>query len=93
MRRAGIFRHGAKVLLLPGANGKIDPAAIGAAVRSSGRTCIIPKPRAVSITQATEGGTVYSVEEVRAVSEARGNAGWRCTWMARGSPTPWPRWT
>lgn len=60
------FSNGTKVLLLPGENGKIDPAGIERMVRR--RTDIhYPKPRAVSLTQATEVGTIYSVEEVKAV--------------------------
>src|SRR5438128_7410858 len=55
-----------KVLQISGANGKIDPAGIERMVQK--RSDIhYPKPRAVSITQATEVGTVYSVEEVKAV--------------------------
>ena len=62
------FANGSKVLLLPGANGKIDAAAIQRAVNK--RTDIhYPKPHAVSVTQATEVGTVYSVEELRTVTE------------------------
>ena len=63
------FANGTKVLLLPGADGKIDPKAIDSAVNK--RTDIhYPKPRVVSLTQATELGTVYSVEELRAVTDA-----------------------
>jgi len=60
-----------KVLQVPGANGKIDPAGIERMVKK--RSDIhYPKPRAVSLTQATEVGTVYSVEEVKAIgSKAR----------------------
>jgi threonine aldolase len=62
------FSNGTKVLLLPGANGKIDPAAIERMVRR--RSDIhYPKPRAVSVTQATEVGTVYSVAELQAIGE------------------------
>jgi threonine aldolase len=62
------FSNGTKVLLLPGENGKIDPAHIEQTAKR--RTDIhFPKPRAVSVTQATEMGTVYSVEEVRAIGE------------------------
>jgi threonine aldolase len=58
------FANGTKVLLLEGANGKIEPKAIERAVNK--RTDIhYPKPRALSLTQATEVGTVYSVEELR----------------------------
>jgi threonine aldolase len=60
------FSNGTKVLLLPGENGKITPAAIEKTVKR--RTDIhFPKPRAVSLTQATEVGTVYSVSEIEKI--------------------------
>jgi threonine aldolase len=60
------FSNGTKVLLLGGENGKINPAAIEEMVLR--RTDIhYPKPRAVSLTQATEVGTVYTVEEIKAI--------------------------
>lgn len=62
------FSNGTKVLLLHGKNGKIEPSEIEQMVKK--RSDIhYPKPRAVSITQATEVGTVYSAEEVRAIGE------------------------
>jgi threonine aldolase len=63
------FSNGTKVLLVSGRDGKIDPGGIGRMVTR--RTDIhYPKPGAVTITQATELGTVYTPEEVGAVSEA-----------------------
>jgi threonine aldolase len=60
------FSNGMKVLQIPGTNGKIDPAGIERMVKK--RSDIhYPKPRAVSLTQATELGTVYSAEEVKAI--------------------------
>ena len=62
------FANGTKVLLLPGADGKINPASIERAVQK--RTDIhYPKPHALSLTQATELGTVYSLEELRALTD------------------------
>jgi len=62
------FANGTKVLVLPGADGKVEPGAIEHAVRR--RTDIhYPKPRVLSLTQATELGTVYSLDELRAVTE------------------------
>jgi threonine aldolase len=60
------FSNGMKVLLLPGNQGKIEPAGIE---RLVGRRSDIhyPKPWAVSVTQATELGTVYTVEELKAI--------------------------
>jgi threonine aldolase len=58
------FANGSKILLLGGENGKIRPAEIERAVNK--RADIhYPKPRVLSLTQATEVGTVYSLEELR----------------------------
>src|SRR5450432_4340540 len=47
------FANGSKLLLLQGANGKISPAEVERAINK--RTDIhYPKPRALSLTQATE---------------------------------------
>src|ERR1041384_8828553 len=60
------FSNGAKVLLLAGAHGKISPPEIERAINK--RTDIhYPKPRVVSVTQATEVGTVYSLDELKAI--------------------------
>jgi len=70
------FSNGSKILLLAGANGKIDPAEIEPAVKK--RTDIhYPKPRALSVTQATEVGTVYSVAELQRLSETARKFGLR----------------
>src|ERR1051325_9440631 len=62
------FANGSKVLLLDGADGKIDPKAIERAVNK--RTDVhYPKPSALSLTQATEVGTVYSLDELRALTD------------------------
>lgn len=63
------FSNGSKVLLLPGVNGKIDPASIDGAANK--RTDIhYPKPRVLSLTQATEAGTLYSLDELKELTEA-----------------------
>ncbi len=63
------FSNGTKVLQLQGANGKIDASKIEALVKK--RSDIhFPKPRAVSVTQATELGTVYTVDELRSIGLA-----------------------
>jgi threonine aldolase len=62
------FANGTKVLLLPGADGKVDPKAIERAVNQR-NDIHYPKPRVLSLTQAAELGTVYSLEELRAVTE------------------------
>jgi threonine aldolase len=62
------FSNGTKVLLVPGENGKVDLEAVEHVIQK--RSDIhYPKPRALSVTQATELGTVYSVAEMQAVGE------------------------
>lgn len=59
---AEFFSNGTKILLVPGEHGKVDAAAVEHTVLR--RTDIhYPKPKVLSITQATEVGTVYSAAE------------------------------
>lgn len=61
------FSNGTKLLQVRGDNGKIDLKALEQTATK--RTDVhFPKPRVVSITQATEAGTVYEADEVRAIS-------------------------
>ena len=70
------FTNGSKVLLLPGANGKIDAAEIQRTVNK--RSDIhYPKPHVLSVTQVTEVGTVYSVDELRTVTDQARHHGLR----------------
>ncbi len=60
------FSNGTKVLTISGEDGKISPSAIEQAAKK--RTDIhFPKPRAVSVTNATEVGTVYTPNELKAI--------------------------
>jgi threonine aldolase len=62
------FSNGMKVLQVSGEQGKLLPKGIEQRVKQ--RTDIhYPKPRAVSVTQATEVGTVYSQSELAAIGE------------------------
>ncbi len=61
------FANGSKVLLLEGEDAMIEPKSIERAVNK--RSDIhYPKPRVLSLTQATEVGTVYSLEQLREVT-------------------------
>lgn len=63
------FSNGSKLLLAGDGGGKLTPAQIHGL--ATGRTDIhFPKPRAVTITQPTETGEVYTLEEIRAISAA-----------------------
>jgi threonine aldolase len=57
------FSGGAKLIPTPGANGKLDLANIEAALKRF-YDVHSPKPRALSLTQVTELGTVYRRDEI-----------------------------
>ena len=62
------FSNGTKLLLAKGSGGKIDPAAVIHLVER--RVDIhYPKPRVLSLTQATEVGTVYTADEIRCLGQ------------------------
>ncbi len=62
------FLGGGKVITVKGPNCKLRPADIEP-VFSRGHGVHYPKPGALSLTQATEWGTVYQPDEVRAVAD------------------------
>jgi threonine aldolase len=62
------FSGGAKLLPTPGANGKLDLAQVEAVIERQ-RGVHSPKPRVISVTQATEMGTVYQREEIERIAE------------------------
>ncbi|MBT0956123.1 low specificity L-threonine aldolase [Alphaproteobacteria bacterium KMM 3653] len=64
------FSGGAKLTLVPHENGKITPEALRAVVSAEeSRGVHGPQRGPVSITQASEKGTVYTLAEIRAISE------------------------
>jgi threonine aldolase len=60
------FSNGTKLLLASGKNGKLSPAAVESLVRKR-NDIHYPKPRVLSLTQATELGTLYTPAEVAAL--------------------------
>jgi threonine aldolase len=63
-----MFTGGAKILGLPGPGGKITPALIEKTLKGFIRGEHDPKAAAVSLTNATELGTAYSPDDVKAIS-------------------------
>ncbi len=62
------FSAGAKLVGLPGARGKIDAATFAAALRAYPRGVVKQaQPAVLSLTQATESGTLYSIAEIEAL--------------------------
>ena len=63
------FTHGAKTVGIPGADGKIAPGAIETALKRFQKGDVHHlQPMAVSITQATELGTVYTPDEIAGIA-------------------------
>jgi threonine aldolase len=66
---AAEFYTGARLVRVDGAGGKVDPRALAEALAQPVYGVVhFSQPSAVSITQATENGTVYAPEEIAALS-------------------------
>lgn len=64
------FTHGARLAPVDGADGRIDPANLEAEIGRFPPDFIhAGQPMAVSLTQATEIGTVYQLEQIAAIGE------------------------
>jgi threonine aldolase len=61
------FGHGIKLLTVPGANARVTPEAVLPALERS-HDVHSPKPRAISISQSTEWGSVYQPAAIRQLS-------------------------
>lgn len=63
------FTHGAKLLPLPGEHGKLTPAVIEQGLEGFAQGIVHhPQVQAMSLSQLTECGTVYSVAEIEALT-------------------------
>ena len=65
---AEFFTAGAKIIGLQGPGGKITATIVEKCLKGFVRGERDPKPKAVSVTNATEFGTVYSADEIRSIS-------------------------
>ncbi len=61
------FSNGSKLLAAESADGKLTPSAVRE-IATRRHDIHYPKPRAVTITQSTETGRVYTIEELRSLS-------------------------
>jgi threonine aldolase len=70
------YSAGAKLSLLPGDAGRLEPEVVAHAIDSAGRHGVHnAKPSVVSLTQATECGTVYPPEQIEAISSVAHDRG------------------
>jgi threonine aldolase len=70
----GFFGQGLGLIRLPGASGRIDPAALAAAADAP-EVSYRQAPAALSLTNATEYGTVYATAELAALAAAARDRG------------------
>ena len=64
------FGNGLRLVPVHGENGKLKPEAVEKAIRASeGHGVHSYNAAALSLTQATEGGTVYTIDEVKALCD------------------------
>jgi len=67
------YTGGAKLVPLAGAHAKLEPATLAGAIEGAGNVHAV-QPAAISLTQASEAGTVYTPEETAALAQvARGH--------------------
>jgi len=72
------FSGGAKLIALSGAHGKLEPATLAAALKRADRGVRNrSQPDAVSLAQASELGTVYTLEHIAAIGALAHDAGIR----------------
>ncbi|OYU14491.1 MAG: low specificity L-threonine aldolase [Alphaproteobacteria bacterium PA4] len=71
------FTGGAKLLLVPGADGKLTPAGLDHGLAAHRGDVHQVQVRALSLTQATECGTVYTPAELAALCGHARQRGWR----------------
>ncbi len=69
------FTNGAKLIAMPGTDAKLDPSALRDAVVKGRGDVHSVQPAVVSITQATETGSVYSADELRELGSIAHDAG------------------
>lgn len=71
------FTNGAKIVPIDGAHSKIRPEQLGSAVIRKRGDVHSVQPSVVSITQATETGSVYTLDELREIADIAHDAGLR----------------
>lgn len=71
------FTGGAKLLLCEGDHAKLTPETVAAGTAAMRGDVHQVQIRALSLTNATEYGTVYTPDEVRVLTAVARNAGWR----------------
>ncbi|MGO1118380.1 threonine aldolase family protein [Rhodovibrionaceae bacterium A322] len=69
-----LFTNGAKLVTIDGAEGKLDPEGLAGAISGKGVVHNV-QPAALSLSQVTETGSVYSLAEIQALTEVARSQG------------------
>ena len=64
------YTNGAKLVLVPGAHGKMTPEALAATIAGTGGSVHGVQPGIVSVTNVTEVGSVYTPADIKALTDA-----------------------
>ncbi|MGH6741014.1 MAG: threonine aldolase family protein [Casimicrobiaceae bacterium] len=64
-----MYTNGARIIGIDGRNGLIDPGDLDRALDGFDATRMLCKPAVVSVTQASEFGTVYSLQHLRDIAD------------------------
>jgi threonine aldolase len=72
------YTHGAKLIPVDGPGAKLTPEAVAAVADAIANDVHRVQPRALSITNATEYGRVYTPEETAALAALARTRGWGC---------------
>ncbi|MDV7339377.1 low specificity L-threonine aldolase [Terasakiella sp. A23] len=63
------YTGGAKLVTLPGAHGKLHPGELEAALANTSDAVHHTQPAAISLSQASEAGTIYGLGEIHRINE------------------------
>ena len=87
------FAGGAKLVGIPGLDGKITPAALAETLARYPRGLAkTSQPGALSLQPGDGGGDgLPARRDRRTWRRSRTKRGWACIWTARASPMRWPR--
>ena len=88
MRRPEFYTGGAKLIGIEGDNGKLDAQKLATRLGQKVADVHTCQPRAVSITQATEGGQIYNLQEIRDIAGLSHQHGAKLHRTVPALPTP-----
>ena len=83
-----LFTGGAKLIPMRSSNGRIDAVDLAETIRGSGNVHVT-QPSVVSVTMSCETGTVYQLDEIKAISKIAHDNKMSVIWTALDLPMLW----